>query len=97
MGIVILGVIAYFFIDNSWNSIVEKEVHNKIESLGGEVIEINRIDVKSTPFKEDKVGGIYFQIIYEKGGQRKVAYYRRHKSLNIKDVPSKGAPVEWII
>lgn len=97
VGIVVIGVILFMFTSRKWDSIVMKEIHNKIEAMGGEVTDIQKIAVEKTPFKKDTVGGTYFKIEYDFHGEMKTAYYRRHKSLNIEDVPSREAPEKWII
>lgn len=97
VGIMVMGLILFMFVSRKWDSIVMKEIHTKIESLGGTVTDIQKIAVEKTPFKKDNVGGEYFKIEYELQGEAKIAYYRRHKSLNIEDIPSRGAPEKWIM
>ncbi|ULO09506.1 hypothetical protein H1230_12440 [Paenibacillus sp. 19GGS1-52] len=57
VGIVIIGIILFIFISHKWDGIVNKEINNKIESIGGQVENIEKIDVSKTPFKKDNVGG----------------------------------------
>ncbi|WP_054939446.1 hypothetical protein [Paenibacillus ihuae] len=97
--IIIFGILlfAFIFFSNRWDKIVDKEITTKVESLGGEIIKVKRVHVSQTPFKTDNVGGKYYEVTYKMNGEENTAYYRRHKSLNINDIPSRGAPAEWII
>ncbi|MGZ0052671.1 hypothetical protein [Brevibacillus gelatini] len=75
-----------------------EEIHAKITSIGGELIDYESVNVQNSPFDSDSNGrNKIYKITYMKEGKEYIAWYRAIKNpIDIHSPSSKSLAEKWI-
>ncbi|NRR24766.1 hypothetical protein [Brevibacillus sp. MS2.2] len=80
------------------NSKHSEEIENKITSIGGILVDYQKVNVQESPFASDSRGAnTIYRVTYSKDGIQKITWYRAiNNPLDIHHPSSKTLGEEWI-
>ncbi|WP_152985631.1 hypothetical protein [Brevibacillus choshinensis] len=76
----------------------KEEIARVIHFMGGNVIQVKKVDDSRTPFeRETGASNTVYQVLYEINGLQKSAWYRGVNVINnIHSKPNKGYEEKWV-